>query len=63
MLFYLQGPLVSLLGTLPDQTASIHSLLQNLESQARIMINRIGKEDREEKLVRKIKFESGLPQA
>jgi hypothetical protein len=40
--FCVQGSLVSLLGPLPDQTASIHSLLQNLESQARIMINRIG---------------------
>jgi baculoviral IAP repeat-containing protein 6 len=38
-----QGPLVSLLGPLPDQAASIHSLLQNLESQARIMISRIGR--------------------
>jgi hypothetical protein len=38
----LQSSLVSLLGPLPDQTASIHSLLQNLETQARIMISRIG---------------------
>ncbi len=39
----LQSSLVSLLGPLPDQTASIHSLLQNLETQARIMISRIGR--------------------
>jgi hypothetical protein len=41
----LQSSLVSLLGPLPDQTASIHSLLQNLETQARIMISRIGRFD------------------
>ena len=37
------GALVSLLGPLPDQKHSIHHLLHNLEQQAKIMINRIGK--------------------
>merc|ERR1719228_3251739 len=38
-----QNCLVSLLGPLPDQKTSIHSLLQGMESQASIMIDRIGK--------------------
>lgn len=38
-----QPCLVSLLGSLPDQKSSLHSLLQGLESQARILIERIGK--------------------
>jgi len=38
-----QPCLVSLLGPLPDQKASLHSLLQGLESQACILIERIGK--------------------
>jgi len=38
-----QSCLVSLLGNLPDQKSSLHSLLQGLENQARIMVDRIGK--------------------
>jgi len=38
-----QSCLVSLLGSLPDQKTSLHSLLQGLENQARIMVDRIGK--------------------
>merc|ERR1719336_2022045 len=38
-----QSCLVSLLGPLPDQQTSLHSLLQNLESQARIVNDKIGK--------------------
>merc|ERR1719370_2110663 len=38
-----QSCLVSLLGPLPDQSTSIHSLLQGMESQASIMIDRIGR--------------------
>jgi len=38
-----QSCLVSLLGSLPDQKSSLHSLLQGLENQARIMVDRIGK--------------------
>ncbi len=38
-----QPCLVSLLGPLPDQKASIHSLLLSLESQARILLDKIGK--------------------
>ena len=38
-----QHALLSLLGPLPDQKHSVHFLLQNLEQQARIMINRIGR--------------------
>jgi len=38
-----QSCLVSLLGNLPDQKASLHSLLQGMEGQARIMVDRIGK--------------------
>jgi len=38
-----QSCLVSLLGSLPDQSVSLHSLLQGLETQARIMVERIGR--------------------
>jgi len=38
-----QSCLVSLLGNLPDQKSSLHSLLQGMENQARIMVDRIGK--------------------
>merc|ERR1719447_2148959 len=38
-----QSCLVSLLGPLPDQNTSIHSLLQGMEAQASIMIDRIGR--------------------
>jgi len=38
-----QSCLVSLLGSLPDQKSSLHSLLQGMENQARIMVDRIGK--------------------
>jgi baculoviral IAP repeat-containing protein 6 len=38
-----QSCLVSLLGSLPDQSVSLHSLLQGLETQARIMVDRIGR--------------------
>jgi len=38
-----QSCLVSLLGNLPDQKSSLHSLLQGMEGQARIMVDRIGK--------------------
>jgi len=38
-----QNCLVSLLGPLPDQKSSIHSLLQGMEAQASIMIERIGR--------------------
>lgn len=38
-----QNCLVSLLGPLPDQKTSIHSLLHGMEAQASIMIDRIGK--------------------
>jgi len=38
-----QHCLVSLLGPLPDQATSLHCLLQGMESQARIMIDKIGK--------------------
>ena len=37
-----QHCLVSLLGPLPDQATSLHCLLQGMESQARIMIDKIG---------------------
>ena len=38
-----QPCLVSLLGPLPDQTHSIHSLLLSLENQARVLLEKIGK--------------------
>jgi len=38
-----QSYLVSLLGSLPDQKSSLHSLLESLENQARIMMDSIGK--------------------
>jgi len=38
-----QSCLVSLLGNLTDQKTSLHSLLQGMEGQARIMVDRIGK--------------------
>ena len=38
-----QPCLISLLGQLPDQTTSLHSLLLALESQARILLDKIGK--------------------
>ena len=38
-----QSCLVSLLGSLQDQKSSLHSLLQGMENQARIMVDRIGK--------------------
>jgi hypothetical protein len=38
-----QSCLISLLGSLPDHKSSLHSLLQGMENQARIMMYRIGK--------------------
>jgi baculoviral IAP repeat-containing protein 6 len=38
-----QPYLVSLLGPLPDQAVSIHSLLGSLEGQARVLLDKIGK--------------------
>ena len=38
-----QSCLVSLLGPLPDQTTSLHTLLLNLEAQARIVNEKVGK--------------------
>ncbi len=38
-----QPYLVSLLGQLPDQTTSLHSLLLALETQARVLLDKIGK--------------------
>jgi hypothetical protein len=38
-----QPCLISLLGPLPDQPASLHSHLLSLESQARILLDKIGK--------------------
>eukprot|EP00090_Calanus_glacialis_P046596 TRINITY_DN9229_c0_g1_i1.p1 TRINITY_DN9229_c0_g1~~TRINITY_DN9229_c0_g1_i1.p1 ORF type:complete len:1000 (-),score=433.85 TRINITY_DN9229_c0_g1_i1:164-3163(-) len=38
-----QSCLVSLLGSLPDQKSSLHSLLHGMENQAKIMVDRIGK--------------------
>ncbi len=38
-----QPYLVTLLGTLPDQTTSLHSLLQALEKQAKVLLEKIGK--------------------
>ena len=37
-----QSSLVSLLGPLPDQDTSLHSLLQSLECQARIVHEKVG---------------------
>ena len=37
-----QSSLVSLLGPLPDQGTSLHSLLQSLECQARIVHEKVG---------------------
>ena len=37
-----QSALVSLLGPLPDQQTSLHSLLQSLECQARIVHEKVG---------------------
>ena len=38
-----QPCLISLLGPLPDQTTSLHSLLLSLEAQAQILLDKIGK--------------------
>ena len=38
-----QPGLTTLLGQLPDQTQSLHSLLLSLESQAQILLDKIGK--------------------
>ena len=35
--------LVSLLGSLPDQKSSLHSLLQRIENKAMILVDSIGK--------------------
>lgn len=38
-----QPCLVSLLGPLPDQVTSLHSLLLSLENQAKVLLDKIGK--------------------
>ena len=41
--FIAQPCLISLLGPLSDQTTSLHSLLLSLETQAQILLDKIGK--------------------
>ena len=41
--FLAQPCLISLLGPLTDQTTSLHSLLLSLETQAQILLDKIGK--------------------
>ena len=43
-----QSSLVSLLGPLPDQDTSLHSLLQSLECQARIVHEKVGEMETQE---------------
>ena len=45
-----QSSLVSLLGPLPDQGTSLHSLLQSLECQARIVHEKVGEMETQEDL-------------